>query len=229
MGQKVLTSQVDSLEEDQALMKEWLGENRITDTVAKFQPGSGIEKLNLRFDITRLRTALEDAQKCVVDLGGGFGVIPLTRRPGSVGTSGAGDASDMDLIGLYYLRPDNTFEEVARDEAVDEFAFSELCPEFKGTYFETLHQELTRRFPIGRMRVLLKEPLTCNSWHRDPEPRLHIPIITNPGSLFVINHHVTHIPADGSVYFTDTRGYHTAINGGEHPRVHIVAALPLKT
>ena len=229
MGQKVLTSQVDSLEEDQALMKEWLGENRITDTVAKFQPGSGIEKLNLRFDITRLRTALEDAQKCVVDLGSGFGVIPLTRRPGSVGKSGAGDASDMDLIGLYYLRPDNTYEEVARDEAVDEFAFSELCPEFKGTYFETLHQELTRRFPIGRMRVLLKEPLTCNSWHRDPEPRLHIPIITNPGSLFVINHHVTHIPADGSVYFTDTRGYHTAINGGEHPRVHIVAALPLKT
>ena len=229
MGQKVLTTQVDSLEEDQALMKEWLGENRITDTVAKFQPGSGIEKLNLRFDITRLRTALEDSQKCVADLGGGFGVIPLTRRPGNVGTSGAGDASDMDLIGLYYLRPDNTYEEVARDEAVDEFAFSELCPEFKGTYFETLHQELTRRFPIGRMRVLLKEPLTCNSWHRDPEPRLHIPIITNPGSLFVINHHVTHVPADGSVYFTDTRGYHTAINGGEHPRVHIVAALPLKT
>ena len=210
-------------------MKEWLDENRITDTVAKFQPGLGIEKLNLRFDISRLRTALEDAQKCVVDLGGGFGVIPLTHRPGSVGTSGAGDASDMGLIGLYYLRPDNTYEEVARDKAVDEFAFSELCPEFKGTYFETLHQELTRRFPIGRMRVLLKEPLTCNSWHRDPEPRLHIPIITNPGSLFVINHHVTHIPADGSVYFTDTRGYHTAINGGEHPRVHIVAALPLKT
>ena len=128
MGQKVLTSQVDSLEEDQALMIELLGENRITDTVAKFQPGSGIEKLNLRFDITRLRTALEDAQKCAGELGGGVGVIPLTRRPGSVETSGAGDASDMDLIGLYYLRPDNTYEEVARDEVVDEFAFSELCP-----------------------------------------------------------------------------------------------------
>ena len=126
------------------------------------------------------------------------------------------------------MRPDETYEEVARDEVVDEFAFSELCPEFEGTYFETLHQELTRRFPIGRMRVLLKEPLTCNSWHRDPEPRLHIPITTNPGSLFVVNHHVTHLPADGSVYFTDTRGYHTAMNGGEHSRVHIVAALPLK-
>ena len=41
----------------------------------------------------------------------------------------------------------------------------------------------------------------------------------------MVNHHVTHLPADGSVYFTDTRGYHTALNGGETRRVHIVAAL----
>ncbi|MDG2482753.1 MAG: hypothetical protein P8Q36_18090 [Alphaproteobacteria bacterium] len=40
-----------------------------------------------------------------------------------------------------------------------------------------------------------------------------------------MNHHVTHLPADGSVYFTDTRGYHTALNGGGGVRVHIVAAL----
>ena len=41
----------------------------------------------------------------------------------------------------------------------------------------------------------------------------------------MVNHHLTHLPADGSVYFTDTRGYHTAINGGEETRIHIVAAL----
>ncbi|MBC8259510.1 MAG: aspartyl/asparaginyl beta-hydroxylase domain-containing protein [SAR324 cluster bacterium] len=204
------------------MMSSWLAKDRITDTVAKFQPGHGIEKLNLRFDITKLRSALEDAQKYVVDLGGGFGAISLTRRPGIP------PSSETDLIGLYHLRPDDSYEEVARDEAVDEFAFTELYPQFVGTYFETLHQELTRRFSIGRMRIMLKEPLTCNSWHRDPEPRLHIPIITNPGSLFVINHHVTHLPADGSVYFTDTRAYHMAMNGGEHSRVHIVAALPVK-
>jgi hypothetical protein len=29
------------------------------------------------------------------------------------------------------------------------------------------------------------------------------------------------------VYFTDTRGYHTALNGGWYERVHIVAALPI--
>ena len=75
------------------------------------------------------------------------------------------------------------------------------------------------------MRVLSKGIYNCNSWHRDPEPRIHIPIETNPGCLFIINHHLTHLPADGSVYFTDTRGYHTAINGGEATRTHIVAAL----
>jgi hypothetical protein len=101
-----------------------------------------------------------------------------------------------------------------------------LVPECKDTYFELVHKALIARFPIGRMRILSKGIYNCNSWHRDPEPRLHIPITTNPGSLFVVNHHVTHLPADGSVYFTDTRGYHTALNGGESTRVHIVAALP---
>ena len=103
------------------------------------------------------------------------------------------------------------------------------CAQSLKELFETLHQQLSSRFPIGRMRALLLNTYKNNSWHRDPEPRLHIPIITNPGSLFVVNHHVTHLPADGSVYFTDTRGYHTAINGGEQSRVHIVATLPLKT
>ena len=81
---------------------------------------------------------------------------------------------------------------------------------------------------LGRVRILSKGLYNCNSWHRDPEPRLHIPVITNPGSLFVVNNHCTHLPADGSVYFTDTRNYHTALNGGLYHRVHIVAALPLE-
>ena len=31
--------------------------------------------------------------------------------------------------------------------------------------------------------------------------------------------------ADGSAYFTDTRGYHTALNGGVESRTHLVATL----
>lgn len=208
---------------DKELMKSWLERTPDAPSVSGFQPGPGINKLNLQFDIEALKAALEDillTQEFFGDLDSGFGAIPLTRMPDR------SDVSANDLSGRYWLRPDNDLQEVAREDFVDEAAFTELVPECKDTYFELVHKALIARFPIGRMRILSKGIYNCNSWHRDPEPRLHIPIITNPGSLFVVNHHVTHLPADGSVYFTDTRGYHTALNGGESTRVHIVAALP---
>ena len=194
-----------------------------TESVARFVPGPGIERLDLKFDINKLREALSDALAYTAfkgDLTAGFGAFSLTRRPG------VEMETANDLSGLFFTRVDETYEEVRREEVVDESKFSELVPAFRGTYFEHVHNELTKRFAIGRMRVLSKGIYNCNSWHRDPEPRLHIPIVTNPGSLFLVNHHATHLPADGSVYFTDTRGYHTALNGGETNRVHIVAALP---
>ncbi len=199
--------------------------NEIPDTksVADFKAGPGIDRLELKFDIAELQNALTQALEKTAfkgDLDAGFGAFSLTRRPG------VEIETPNDLSGLFFTRVDETYEEVRREDVVDEFKFTELVPAFKGTYFEHVHDELTKRFPIGRMRVLSKGLYNCNSWHRDPEPRLHIPIITNPGSLFLVNHHATHLPADGSVYFTDTRGYHTALNGGETHRVHIVAALP---
>ncbi len=208
---------------DVVQMKVWMAEDRITESVAQFVPGPGIDKLALRFDIKKLRDALEQVLRITSFKGDmqdqGFAAIPLNRRPGEE------DASANDLSGRYWLRADDRYVEEPREDLVDEGAFSEFNPQFKGTYFETVHRELARRFPIGRMRILSKGLYNCNSWHRDPEPRLHIPLITNPGALFIVNHHVTHLPADGSVYFTDTRGYHTALNGGGHHRVHLVAAL----
>lgn len=208
---------------DVQAMQAWMAENRITDSVAGFVPGPGIAKLQLAFDRNRLRQALQETlartafQGDLQDIG--FAAIPMTRRPGESA------ASANDLSGRYWLRADDRYVEEPREDLVDERAFNELDPLFAGSYFEYVHQELSRRFPIGRMRILSKGLYNCNSWHRDPEPRLHIPIVSNPGALFIVNHHVTHLPADGSVYFTDTRGYHTALNGGEHHRVHIVAAL----
>ena len=55
------------------------------------------------------------------------------------------------------------------------------------------------KYKLGRVRILLKEPRSTLSWHRDPEPRLYIPIITNPGCLMVIDNVAKHMPADGSV------------------------------
>ncbi|KIC34035.1 hypothetical protein [Leisingera sp. ANG-S5] len=192
-------------------------------SVAEFVPGPGIQRLELAFDIQLLQEALEECLRREDFMGGmqdqGFAALPLTQRPGQT------EWTANDLSGRYWLRADDRYVEEPREDLVPEVDFSEFNPKFAGTYFEHVHSELAKRFPIGRTRVLSKGLYNCNSWHRDPEPRLHIPVLTNPGSLFIVNHHVTHLPADGSVYFTDTRGYHTALNGGETRRVHIVAAL----
>ena len=210
-------------DQDVALVESRLANVPDSRSVAGFVPGPGIERLALRFDIEALRGALEESLRRADFMGGmqdeGFAALPLTQRPGQT------EWTENDLSGRYWLRGDDRYVEEAREDLVPEIDFSDFNPEFAGTYFEHVHDELTRRFPIGRMRVLSKGLYNCNSWHRDPEPWLHIPILTNPGSLFVVNHHVTHLPADGSVYFTDTRGYHTALNGGDTHRVHIVAAL----
>ena len=203
---------------------QFMAERMDNQSVADFVPGPGIVRLPLRFDIDKLREALTVClarQSYEGDMQDeGFAALPLTRRPG------VEKASANDLSGRYWLRVADSYQEEPREDIVDEAAFSEFNPAFKGTYFEEVHQKLSEICTIGRMRVLSKGLYNCNSWHRDPEPRLHIPITTNPGSLFIVNHHATHLPADGSVYFTDTRGYHTALNGGETRRVHIVCALP---
>ena len=208
---------------DVALVERRIASRPDSRSVAEFVPGPGIERLSLSFDIGALREALAECLRRSDFMGGmqdeGFAALPLTQRPGQT------EWTENDLSGRYWLRGDDRYVEEAREDLVPEKAFSEFNPDFADTYFEEVHRQLATRFPIGRMRVLSKGLYNCNSWHRDPEPRLHIPIVTNPGSLFVVNHHVTHLPADGSVYFTDTRGYHTALNGGETRRVHIVAAL----
>ena len=213
-------SRIASTQADAKQMQTWLNHKFDTESVASFKAGPGIQKLQLKFDIDQLRQCYRDMQGQLEDLGSGFHVMALTRRPG------VEHPTPEDNCGRFWTRVDDSYAEVPRDIMVDESAYSEFNPLFADTYLAEVYEQLIARFPIGRMRVLGKDPYNCNSWHRDPEPRLHIPIISNPGSLFVVNHHCTHLPADGSVYFTDTRGYHTALNGGEESRVHIVAALP---
>lgn len=174
------------------------------------------------FDIAALRNGLDEVLARIgyddTYADAGFGVLPVTRRPGTTGRE------PVDLSGRFWIRGDDRYVEEPRDPLVDEQHYAELVPEFEGTYFEHVLAELRQVATIGRVRLNLKQPFNANSWHRDPEPRLHVPIHTNPGCLFIVNHHCTHLPADGSTYFTDTRSYHTALNGGDTPRVHLVAA-----
>jgi hypothetical protein len=181
------------------------------------------QKQDFKFDITKLQEAYNQLEKTnkFADLGIlHFGAICLNRIPGDPDSIKGHKAR-----GLYWTKPDQSGNEVSRDVNIDESAYTELVPEFKGTYFEEVYKILSSKFKLGRTRILLKEPRSTLSWHRDPEPRLHIPIKTNPGCLMVIDNIAKHMPADGSVWITNNTKYHNAFNGGEENRIHLVACV----
>tara|TARA_Y100000590_G_C15548024_1_gene949769 strand:+ start:96 stop:671 length:576 start_codon:yes stop_codon:yes gene_type:complete len=129
------------------------------------------------------------------------------------------------IRGLYWTYPKEDWGEEQRLNQINELQYTELCKPFKNTYVEEIYDEIRKRWKIGRFRFLMKPPRSCLSWHRDPEKRLHIPIITNPGCRMVIEDESFHMPADGSLYITDNTKYHNFFNGGEIDRIHLVATL----
>jgi hypothetical protein len=149
-----------------------------------------------------------------------FNAICVNRIPGDENSITGGN-----IRGLYWTYPDSTNVEEQRLEPVQEHLYTELCPEFKGTYIEEVYNQITSKFKLGRVRFLMKPPRSCLSWHRDPEMRLHIPIITNVGCKMVIEDEAFHMPANGDGYITDNTKYHNFFNGSEVDRVHLVATV----
>tara|TARA_B110001454_G_C12575693_1_gene373853 strand:+ start:114 stop:704 length:591 start_codon:yes stop_codon:yes gene_type:complete len=179
---------------------------------------------DLKFDILKLQKSLKKVLKIKkYDNANGiknFAAICLNQIPGNPDSTRGNNAR-----GVFWTKPDHTGKEVLRDKTLDESLYTEFVKDFENTYFKKVYEILSSKFKLGRVRILLKEPRSTLSWHRDPEPRLHIPIITNPGCLMVIENTAKHLPADGSVYITNNVKYHNAFNGGEENRVHLVACL----
>jgi len=179
---------------------------------------------NFKFDINKLQKSLNQVLKIKkYDTANGvknFAAICLNQIPGKPDSISGNNAR-----GVYWTKPDHQGKEVVRDKILNETKYTEFVKEFEHTYFKEVYETLSSKFNLGRVRILLKEPRSTLSWHRDPEPRLHIPIITNPGCLMVIENVAKHLPADGSVYITNNIKYHNAFNGGEENRVHLVACL----
>ena len=179
---------------------------------------------DLKFDIAKLQEGLKEVLKVKsYDSANGiknFAAICLNQIPGKPESIKGNFAR-----GVYWTKPDQSGKEAVRDKMLDETLYTEFVKDFEYTYFKEVYDTLAKRFKLGRVRILLKEPRSTLSWHRDPEPRLHIPIITNPGCIMVIENVAKHLPADGSVYITNNLKYHNAFNGGEENRVHLVACL----
>lgn len=178
---------------------------------------------DLNFDISRLRSDLDIVLKKrnFNSLGvAHFGAIPINQIPN--------DDNSIDghnLRGKYWTIADESGKEVSRDIEIDESKYTQLVSEFENTYFKEVYETLRKKFKLGRVRLLLKEPRSTLSWHKDPEPRLHIPIITNLGCSMVIENVAKHLPADGNVTITNNTKYHNFFNGGEQARIHLVACL----
>jgi len=185
---------------------------------------SDFQKQDIQFDINKLQDAYNQiVQTKKFDDGGGiahFGAICLNQIPGDPDSVRGSRAR-----GAYWTKPDKSGKEVTRDVAIDEAAYSEFIKDYENTYFKEVFDVLSSRYKLGRMRILLKEPRSTLSWHRDPEPRLHIPIITNPGAIMVVDNVAKHLPADGSVWVTNNTKYHNAFNGGEENRIHLVSCV----
>ena len=177
----------------------------------------------LKFDISKLRSDLDlilENKKFNSPGVTHFGAISLNQIPNDEQS-----IKGNNIRGKYWTIADETGKEVSRDIDIDESKYTQLIPEFNNTYFSEVYDVLSKRFKLGRVRLLLKEPRSTLSWHKDPECRLHIPIITNAGCSMVIENVAKHLPADGSVWITNNTKFHNFFNGGEQARVHLVACI----
>ena len=181
------------------------------------------EVSNLNFDISKLREDLDKILENKKFNSPGvthFGAIPINQIPNDESS-----IKGNNIRGKYWTIADETGKEVSRDIDIEESKYTQLVPEFEKTYFKVVYEKLSQRFKLGRVRLLLKEPRSTLSWHKDPECRLHIPIVTNKGCSMVIENAAKHLPADGKVWITNNTKYHNFFNGGEQARVHLVACV----
>ena len=168
---------------------------------------SDFQKQEIHFDIDKLKNACNEVLKIKgFDTSLGiphFAAISLNQIPGDPDS-----IKGNKVRGVYWTKPDSTGVEVSRDVKIDESKYTEFVKDFEHTYFKEVYDELSKKYKLGRVRLLLKEPRSTLSWHRDPEPRLHIPIYSNPGAIMVIDKVAHHMPADGSVWVTNNIKYH---------------------
>ena len=176
------------------------------------------------FDVEKMQTALKEVESIAQQqyhYGGtnDGGAICLTQIPGDKNSISGGN-----VLGIYWEK-DKDYNEVQRLEPVDEAKYSEFVKSLEHTYFKEIYDTLSTKYKLGRTRLVWKNSLTVIRWHRDPERRLHIPIVTNPGCIAIIDTEAQHLKADGKAWITNNNKYHTALNGGYEPRVHFIATV----
>lgn len=104
----------------------------------------------------------------------------------------------------------------------EDFTVIRKC--FKGTVFEEVYDELKSNANIGRVRLMKMVPNRVLPWHFDYNDRYHYPIKTQIGCNLIIENECLNIPQD-EWWWTQTTKWHTAMNGSNKSRIHIVAII----
>jgi len=186
------------------------------------------EKLPIIFDELKLVEALRQVGEIAPwpeqSVHKKYHQICLTKREGQTAPECFYEGSG----GIYRTMVDG--QEVIRQQELDEKDYCVFIPEIGHTYFREVYDTL-REFvgtkydgALGRVRLIKSVPRVCLSWHRDPEPRLHVPIVTNIGAKMIIEDEVKHLPV-GRAWYTNTIFYHSQFNGGEEDRVNLVTSI----
>ena len=186
------------------------------------------EKLPIIFDELKLVEALRQVGEIAPwpeqSVHKKYHQICLTKREGQTASECFYEGSG----GIYRTMVDG--QEVIRQQELDERDYCVFIPEIGHTYFkevyDTLKDFVATKYDgtLGRVRLIKSVPRVCLSWHRDPEPRLHVPIVTNIGAKMIIEDEVKHLPV-GRAWYTNTIFYHSQFNGGEEDRVHLVTSI----
>ena len=125
------------------------------------------QKQDIKFDIAKLQQSYKEIIKTKkFDDGGGitnFGAISLTQIPGDPESIKGSNAR-----GVYWTKPGQSGKEVSRDVDINEEAYSEFIKDYENTYFKEVYDKLSSKYKLGRVRILLKQPRSTLSWHRDP-------------------------------------------------------------
>jgi hypothetical protein len=84
-------------------------------------------------------------------------------------------------------------------------------------------EKLINHYGCFRTRIMQMSPRSCYSIHKDPTPRLHLPIITNFQNWMIWPEHSTcHKMIIGDLYWADTTKPHTFVNASDDWRIHLV-------
>ena len=180
----------------------------------KTKMSDNFRKLNIHFDIEALREAYRVAVEDIGFHGDLVNCISITHSK----------TEKDNPRGIFWTK-DANYNEIQVERNVNEEAYRIFEPLLMDTYLKNIYDTLSQHYRLGRVRILKLNSRVALSYHRDPEARLHIPIITNPGALMIVEDHAFHMEAQGSAYYVDTTKYHTALNGGSEPRVHLVATI----